>query len=60
MNISRLSITETYQRCMSLVGDALDELEEGVVLGLEPVVERLGDALDVEGRADAAGHVRRQ
>ena len=48
MNISRFSIREAYHSCRP-VGDAADELEEGFVLGLEPVVEPLGDALDVEG-----------
>ncbi len=36
--------------------DALDELEEGGVFGLEAFVELLGDLVDIERRAGAAGH----
>ena len=43
-------MTEAYHSRSALVGDAVDELEERGVLLLEPVVEPLGDALDVERR----------
>ena len=38
--------------------DALDELEEGSVLGLEAVVELLRDLIYVECRLGLAGHLR--
>ena len=38
---------------VGLVGDALDESEEGGVLGLEAFVESLGESLTVEGVAEA-------
>ena len=37
------------------LADAINELEEGFPVGVEVSVERLGDALDVERGAGAAG-----
>ena len=37
--------------------DALDEVQEGLVLLLEAVVEPPGDRLDVEGSTEPAGHL---
>ena len=47
-NIRRLIITEAYQRWNSASGMCCDELQEGVMLGLEAVVELLGDLFAVE------------
>ena len=38
------------------LADAVNELEEGFAVGVEVAVERLGDALDVERGAGAAGN----
>ena len=38
-------------------GDAGDKLEEGSVFLLKPVVETLGDALDIEAGASPAGDI---
>lgn len=37
------------------IGDALDEAEEVLPVGIEVLVELLGDLLDVEGGAGATG-----